>query len=366
MDTPTALTPPRRRLGARQATLLLAMLAVLASLLVPQAAVAASTGQISSADEKDFLALVNAERTERGLRPLDMRFGPKQVARDWSQTMAADDKLYHRPDLGGPFVGAWTRLGENVGVGWGVDSLHTAFMNSPGHRANVLGAGYRWVGVGVVTMDSGKIWVTFNFGAGDDAVADRFTASTSTSTPTPTSSPVPDGPFDDVPGDALFVEDIEWLADSGITSGCSSDGSRFCPDQAVVRKQMATFLVRALDLPTASGPLFDDVLATGTHALDIAALAAAGITAGCDPTDGLFCPNRRVTRGQMATFLVRALDLPAASGSFADVPSGSIHADDIQSLVAAGIAKGCGTNRFCPDASVTREQMAVFLRNAVG
>ena len=84
---------------------------------------------------------------------------------------------------------------------------------------------------------------------------------------------------------------------------------------------------------------FDDVPATHPFAADIAWLAQQGITQGCD--DALFCPEDAVTRGQMASFLVRALGLPpATSDQFIDI-SGSIHEADIVSLVAAGITFGC-------------------------
>ena len=80
---------------------------------------------------------------------------------------------------------------------------------------------------------------------------------------------------------------------------------------------MATFLTRALDLPAASEPAgFTDVDPASVHAPNIDALAAAGITRGCaasTPEAPAFCPDDPVTRAQMATFLTRALDLPASS-----------------------------------------------------
>ena len=370
MDASTAAAAPthRRRPALRPTVLLLAILAVVATLLVPQAAIAAtSSGQITSSDEKAFLDLVNKERTSRGLAALKMSYGARQVARDWSHTMAADDKLYHRPDLAAPFTGGWTRLGENVGVGWSVGSLHDAFMNSSGHRANVLGSSYRWVGVGVVTMDSGKIWVTFNFGAGDDTVASRFlpdettTTSPPTSSPTPSSTPETLGDFLDVFATSPFADDVVWLVESAISDGCTTD--RFCPDQRVTRAQMAAFLTRALDLPEAT-ETFTDVARNGPLADEIAALAAAGITEGCAPDR--FCPDQRVTRAQMAAFLTRALDLPDGTETFTDVARNAPLADEIAALADAGITEGCAPDRFCPGALVPREQMAAFLHRALG
>ncbi|MFP4636389.1 MAG: lamin tail domain-containing protein [Nitriliruptoraceae bacterium] len=110
------------------------------------------------------------------------------------------------------------------------------------------------------------------------------------------------GPFGDVAASHTHAETIEWIAEAGITSGCG-DGD-YCPDRSVTRAQMATFLTAALDLePT--DPDYDDVEDT-THADGIGAITAAGITSGCG--DGDYCPDRSVTRAQMATFLYGALE----------------------------------------------------------
>jgi spore germination protein YaaH len=101
---------------------------------------------------------------------------------------------------------------------------------------------------------------------------------------------------------------------------------------------------------------------------DVAALAAAAVTAGCNPpVNDRFCPDDAVTRGQMAAFLSRALRLEPAPGvDFVD-DGGSVFEDDIGRLAAAGITRGCNppvNDRFCPDDTVTRGQMAAFLSRA--
>ena len=82
-----------------------------------------------------------------------------------------------------------------------------------------------------------------------------------------------------------------------------------------------------------------------------------------------FCPDAAVTRGEMAAFLVRALDLVGAGGrDFVD-DDGSVFEADIERLSAAGITKGCNppvNDRFCPRAAVTRGEMAAFLVRAFG
>ncbi|MPZ52597.1 MAG: hypothetical protein GEU79_07675 [Acidimicrobiia bacterium] len=184
---------------------------------------------------------------------------------------------------------------------------------------------------------------------------------------TPGTTSAADGPFDDVPSDHLFVDEITWLAGEGITLGCNPpDNTLFCPDDPVTRGQMAAFLVRGLHLDAGSGS-FDD---TAGHVFedDISALAAACITLGCNPPDNtLFCPDNPVTRGQMAAFLVRGLHLDAGSGSFDDT-AGHVFEDDISALAAVRITLGCNppdNTLFCPDNPVTRAQMAAFLHRGL-
>lgn len=116
--------------------------------------------------------------------------------------------------------------------------------------------------------------------------------------------------FVDVGGSA-FEDDIAWLSSTGTTKGCnpSEGNTKFCPDENVTREQMAAFLVRALGYTDdGGGDLFiDDDLSIFER--DIDRLATAGVTKGCNPSDGNneFCPKDYVTRGQMAAFLHRAL-----------------------------------------------------------
>ncbi len=176
--------------------------------------------------------------------------------------------------------------------------------------------------------------------------------------------------FEDVPSDHRFATEIAWLAAEGITNGCTSD--RFCPDESVTRGQMAAFLVRALpDLQQLDpGTPFDDVPPSHTFYTEIGKLAEAGITQGCDTAGTLFCPNDQVSRGQMAAFLVRALpELQQLSpgSSFDDVPPSHTFYTEIGKLAEAGITQGCdpaGT-LFCPNDPVSRGQMAAFLYRAL-
>ncbi|MGF1668415.1 MAG: S8 family serine peptidase [Acidimicrobiia bacterium] len=164
--------------------------------------------------------------------------------------------------------------------------------------------------------------------------------------------------------------DIEAFAAAGVTRGCNPPNfDRFCPDDPVTRGQMAAFLNRAIGLEASSGDRFLDDDESVFEA-DIEALAAAGITLGCNPPrNDRFCADDQVTRAQMAAFLVRGFNLPPEPGDrFAD-DNGSVFEEDIEALAAAGITRGCNppfNDRFCPEDTVSRAQMASFIVRALG
>ncbi|MGH2358474.1 MAG: S-layer homology domain-containing protein [Candidatus Limnocylindria bacterium] len=157
-----------------------------------------------------------------------------------------------------------------------------------------------------------------------------------------------------------FAADIEWLWESGITGGCAA--GRYCPDAAVTREEMASFLVRAIHPPATTQDFFTDD-AGSPHQADINRLGAASITGGCG--SGRFCPGMAVTREQMASFLVRGFGLAATGDDYFWDDETSGHEADINRLAASGITGGCGGGRFCPGQVVTRGQMAAFLRRAI-
>ena len=94
------------------------------------------------------------------------------------------------------------------------------------------------------------------------------------------------------------------MAQLGVTAGCSATPAWFCPDGEATRAQMAVFLVRAFDLEAAPAAGFEDT--ADSFAADIDALYAARVTAGCSKDPLLFCPDRPITRAQMAAFLYQA------------------------------------------------------------
>lgn len=163
-----------------------------------------------------------------------------------------------------------------------------------------------------------------------------------------------------------FEADIEKIAAAGITNGCGPPSTtRYCPDGHVTRGAMAAFLVRALDLPSGSSIDFVDDDNSPFEA-DIEKIAAAGITNGCNPpASDRYCPDDPVTREEMAALLARALPLPGpGTVDFVD-DDDSPFETPIERLAAAGITNGCEPERYCPDDYVTRAAMAAFLARAL-
>lgn len=175
-----------------------------------------------------------------------------------------------------------------------------------------------------------------------------------------TPDPYPGTPFTDI-ASSTFADDIAWLFASGITAGCDDDA--YCPNATVTRGQMASFLARALELPDATGDRFSDDDGS-THEANINKVAEAGITSGCG--SGRYCPTSLVTRAQMASFLAKALDLPASDADTFTDDDGLSHEPNIERIAAAALTNGCTTTRYCPSDSVTRGQMAAFLHRAFG
>jgi hypothetical protein len=179
--------------------------------------------------------------------------------------------------------------------------------------------------------------------------------------------------FLDVPFTRWSWPYVEAIENAGITAGCG--GGNYCPGGSVTRAELAVFLVRgshgsSFEPPPATGTVFNDVPATFWAAKWIEQLAADGLTAGCG--GGNYCPNGLVKRSEMATFLIRighgpGYTPPPPSGTvFNDVPATYWAAPYIEQLFAEGGTAGCQSNppRYCPEQSVLREQVAVFLVRA--
>jgi uncharacterized protein YkwD len=102
--------------------------------------------------------LVNGTRADRGLVRLEVRAHLNDVALDQALRMARRGAVFHNPDLVGEMVGDWLWVGENVGQGMDLPSVHADFLASPAHRANVLDGDFTRLGGAVIRRD-GRVWV---------------------------------------------------------------------------------------------------------------------------------------------------------------------------------------------------------------
>jgi uncharacterized protein YkwD len=139
----------------RRWTAVLTLLTLLAACLVT--GVVAAPRASASEVEDVFTSRINKARSAAGVHRLTTRAHLVSVARSWAARMADQNRLYHNPRLTSD-VTNWRYVGENVGYGPTAVSVHVAFMNSPGHRANILDRDFTEVGVGAVVRD-GRVWV---------------------------------------------------------------------------------------------------------------------------------------------------------------------------------------------------------------
>ena len=172
------------------------VVALIATLLSVAATTSGAAGAFAPVnapgDEPAFVQKINAERAAAGLSPLMTDPGMTQAARSWALEMANGDFLAHAPDISTGLPSGWTAGGENVGVGGTVSGLHTAFMNSTGHRANIMDPGYNVIGVGVY-INNGTMYTTHRFGT-VPGYGGQPTPPPATSTPVPvppTATPIP-------------------------------------------------------------------------------------------------------------------------------------------------------------------------------
>lgn len=165
--------------GARLVVVVVGAVLALWSAVGALAAVAPDARDAPS--EADFLARLDSARSAAGLGSLAARDDLVDVARRHSEDMATQHRLYHNPSLQSQVTG-WQRVGENVGTGSDVASVHDAFMQSPVHRDDILSPYFTEVGIGVV-WDGSTLWVTEVFRQPSSPAARP--------TPTPASAPAP-------------------------------------------------------------------------------------------------------------------------------------------------------------------------------
>ncbi len=177
-------------------------------------------------------------------------------------------------------------------------------------------------------------------------------------------------PFFDDMWNTVFTDDIIWMQAIGASNGCGNN--MYCVDDPVPREIMADQLAKALllpEVPEGWDPFVDDN--DSPYEDSIERVAQAGITFGCNPpTNNMFCPGRILNRGEMGAFFVRALDLTDDGGGdlFTD-DDDSVFEGDNDKMKAAGISYGCNPPEntwYCPDRTLTRGEIAAFIHRALG
>ena len=148
--------------------------------------------------------------------------------------------------------------------------------------------------------------------------------------------------------------------------GWSEISLKFHP-RCIDEQLRPTILLAASKAPSLLvGGVFTDVPASDPYASSVSTIAAWGIIPGCTAT--AFCPNQSVSRADMAVFIERGLNVfvppPNRPQIFSDVAPGAYAYDFIEDFSKRRITDGCSATTYCPTSAVTRAQMAVFLLRA--
>ena len=210
------------------------------------------------------------------------------------------------------------------------------------NRGNEVKLTQKGVGTYTFTMPAGQVTVTAAFAPAAEQ-----------------------SPFRDVSASDYYYDAVKWAAEEGITSGTSAD--LFSPSAPCTRAQMVTFLWRAAGSPNVGGAMtFTDVADSAYYAPAVRWAASVGVTSGTGA--GRFSPDDPCTRGQMAAFLYRWQQSPAASGSnpFADVADSDYYYAAVLWAYQKGVTQGVSASAFAPSAPCTRGQMAMFLYQLKG
>jgi len=317
------------------------------------------------------------------------------IARAWSDEMARTGDFKHNPNWPTE-VCCWTTTGENIiwstNYPWYgtreqlADTFMQSWMDSSGHRDNIMHELYTEVGIGATLTSDKRVYVTAVFRRPNSSAPASSTTYVPPSSdpendsekdpntdpekqeepsdPKPPSSgsgePAPEPQFSDVPADHAFATEITWMVGEGITTGFP-DGT-FRPAQPVTRQAAAAFLWRLAGEPDVTSTAgFTDVPVEHPFHDEIAWMVQEGLTTGFP--DDTFRPAQPVTRQAAAAFLYRYDGEPPVTGvaGFADVPTDHPFNDEIAWMVAEGITTGFPDDTFRPANDVTRQAMAAFL-----
>lgn len=175
-------------------------------------------------------------------------------------------------------------------------------------------------------------------------------------------------PFEDVQAGKFYEDPVQWAVnhEPQVTNG--TDATHFSPNATCTRGQVVTFLWRALGEPAPKSTTnpFSDVDPKAFYYNAVLWAVEAGVTNGIDATH--FGPTNGCTRGQVVTFMWRALGEPRATVTthpFTDVKEGAFYYDAMLWAVENGVTNGMTANTFAPGATCTRGQIVTFLSRAM-
>ena len=172
-------------------------------------------------------------------------------------------------------------------------------------------------------------------------------------------------PFTDVSTLQYYADPVVWAVDSGITTGTTE--TTFSPDETCTRGQVVTFLYRAAGEPELSGAEnpFSDISSSDYYYSAVLWAVENGITTGTTKTT--FSPDETCTRGQVVTFLYRYLgtEITEADNPFTDVGTGDYFYTPVLWAVENGVTTGTTAATFSPEDACTRGQVVTFLYRAL-
>ena len=142
----------------------------------------------SGSDEAAFVSALNQVRANAGLPALTLNSQLSNLSRGHAQVMADAGSIFHADPISAGYNGSWSKMGENVGVGGGVQTLVNAFVASPGHYRNIVDPDFTQIGVGVVWLEN-ALYTTHRFIQVPGGTAPTTTTAPPATTAPPTTSP---------------------------------------------------------------------------------------------------------------------------------------------------------------------------------
>ena len=369
-------------------------------------------GAVWQSEAHRMLAMVNNERARLGVPALQWDYELEQSA----MQRAAETFImfsHDRPDGSSCFTAFPSGLsmyGENIAMAsfGNADNAYNMWYNSPGHYANMTHTGFTKVGIACFRGPDGVYWVQcLGAGGSSNTTASLYDGAASFAVPLPDSIitasytsasaltpgvgalrvlPTVTFAFNGVVGNRRINgsatygnEMFSWRTDDERIAGVGEHiGSRCCigvaPGRTTLHAEFPSSSRLNKDVPvivTREGA-FIDVDANTPHRDAVLFMSSLGVTAGY--ADGSFKPYVDVARADMAAFLRRFAIASGVEGAdswqpsqadwnrFSDVHQDTPHAQDILWLAHAGISTGFDDATFRPFASVTRCDMAAFLR----